>query len=64
MEPENHHGDPRHITLKDLKDAAKANQQTLEDTLRMMEKTTQQIIEGRIKAEGSKQATKQFKDVS
>ncbi len=55
MEPDDRHGDERHIIMQDLVDAAKANQKPTEQIFGTLEKTTKQVFEGKLKSKVYKQ---------
>ncbi len=51
MEPDNPmEGDKRHITMKNIVDAAKANNKSVEETLKTINETVRQVLDGKIKS--------------
>lgn len=56
MQPDNTHGDDRHITMKELVDAADANGFSAQETLTNIEETTKAVLEGRLQSEAMGEA--------
>ncbi len=54
MKPDERHGDERHIIMQDLVDAAKSNDQKVEQALQTIEKTTKQVLDGKIQSKSWK----------
>ncbi len=50
MEPDERHGDERHIIMKDIVDAARANKKPVEKTFETIEATAKQVISGKLKS--------------
>ncbi len=56
MEPDERHGDERHLIMQDLVDAAKANTKPAEKTFETVEATVRQVFEGKLKSKAWKPA--------
>ncbi len=50
MEPDNRHGDERHLIMQDLVDAAQANQKPLRKVFETVESTANQVLQGKLKS--------------
>jgi hypothetical protein len=51
MQPDNDHGDQRHITMRELVDAAEANGFSAREVMSNMEKTTEAVLQGKVQSE-------------
>jgi hypothetical protein len=51
MEPDERHGDERHITLQDVVDAAEANDEDVAATWRTMAETFRRVQDGSLESE-------------
>jgi len=49
-EPDNRHGDKRHLVMSDITNAAHSNKQSVKKTLRNIQKTVQHVQDGKVQS--------------
>jgi hypothetical protein len=54
MQPDDRHGDERHIIMQDLIDAAKSNGKPVDQVFQTIEKTTKQVLDGKLESKSWK----------
>jgi hypothetical protein len=50
MQPDNRHGDERHITMQDLVDAAEANNKGAYQALQNIQQTASAVLDGQLES--------------
>jgi hypothetical protein len=49
-EPDNRHGDKRHLVMSDITNAAHSNKQSVKKTMRAIQNSVQHVVDGKVKS--------------